>query len=213
MPYRSVARAQIEVEDQRVRRTLTMADRPRYYVSLGETGSADARGADSLLYQNQDEAFPEWIGRDLRSRLPGYRLLSLTAEGAVSAGVRYSQLPRLAELGVAPDLITVNLGVNDLLPCFDNDDALRNATETFVTNASIILQQVRRVATDNSPILVNAMPVCPGEATAAWALRCNEALVWIAMEVRALIVDLPDPSDGSAIRKAWWNTLTDIGFL
>jgi len=193
-----------------------MADRPRYYVSLGDTGSADDNGdnrADDLLYQNQDEAFPEWAGRDLSTRVPAARLLSLTVEGAASAGVRYSQLPRLADLGISPDLITIHLGANDLLPCFGDEEALRNATEAFVVNIGVILRQARRAAVVRAPVLINAMPIYEGDATAAWALRSNKALREIAAEARVIVVDLPVPSAGASIREAWWNTLAKIGFV
>ena len=83
-------------------RTLLMAQRPRYILSLGDSMSIDAyaggpgRGAASLLYQNRDADFPSWAGRDLKSRLPGARLIPLAMDGGTSGNSRGTRSPAFA---------------------------------------------------------------------------------------------------------------------
>src|SRR5690349_20217262 len=102
----------------------TMFDRPRYYVSLGDSMSIDAyaggpgKGAASLLLKNRGEDFPDWQGKDLQTALPGARLIPLAADAATSATVRYVQIPQLKEMKIRPEIITLTIGGNDLVQTF-----------------------------------------------------------------------------------------------
>jgi lysophospholipase L1-like esterase len=76
-----------------------------------ETG-IDRLGAASLFFRNNDRVWPEFRGRDLVALRPGITITSLTEDGATSADVLESQLPRVR--GRA-DVITLTAGGNDLL--------------------------------------------------------------------------------------------------
>ncbi|MDX1934963.1 MAG: SGNH/GDSL hydrolase family protein [Capsulimonadales bacterium] len=142
---------------------LTMAEAARYYLSLGDSISIDAyaggpgRGGASLLYRNRDDDFPEWRGRDLASQRPGTRLLPLAMDGATSATVRYYQLPRLSEMGVVPDLVTLTMGGNDLVQCWLNDIAARDANRALLQHGAAILTALRRTMGKDAPILVGTI--------------------------------------------------------
>jgi hypothetical protein len=107
-----------------------------HYVSLGDSQTdgdhyalADARdrgvlrgrsghglGSGSLLWQNDDRVWPEFRGRDLRTRYPGARYLPLALDGAVIPSVRNWQLPRAARaVADRPVIVTLTVGGNDAL--------------------------------------------------------------------------------------------------
>ena len=94
------------------------------YVALGDSISIDdyaggpGRGGASLLARNLDEDFPEWRGRDLRTRLPGLTWSVLATDGATSRSVLDAQLPRLQRLPVAPSVVTLTVGGNDVLASY-----------------------------------------------------------------------------------------------
>lgn len=190
-------------------RSLLMADRPQYYVSLGDSMSIDdysggpGCGAASLLYRNRDEDFPEWRGRDLKTRLPGVRFVPLAANGATSATVRYAQVPRLREMGVRPSLVTLTMGGNDLLQSFGSDDAARVAHRTLRENGHTVLEAVRRTAAQDARVLVGtiydpsdgtgdmaALGIALWPGAVEWVARFNETLRDLAAEHGALVADL-----------------------
>lgn len=82
-------------------------------------GEVAPLGAASLLYRNADERYPEFIGRDLRSRHPGIRYRNLAEDGATIGDVFGSQVPQLEE-SEEPTLLTLSIGGNDLLSAFAN---------------------------------------------------------------------------------------------
>lgn len=76
------------------------------YVALGDStgvgvGSRDYRGYVARLHER------------LRTEQPGIKLLNLCASGATSYGVVTYQLPRA--IAAAPTIVTVFMGINDLL--------------------------------------------------------------------------------------------------
>lgn len=190
-------------------RSLNMADRPRYYVSLGDSMSIDdyaggsGRGAASLLYENNAADFPDWAGRDLKTHLPGARLVPLARDGATSAAVRYVQLPQLAELGIRASVVTLTMGGNDLLQCFGNGEAARAACRSLVENGHAVLTQLRSLTEPNAPILLGTI-YDPSDGTGdtsgldlldwpdvlGWIGRFNEAIRKLAGEHGALLADL-----------------------
>jgi lysophospholipase L1-like esterase len=55
-----------------------------------------------------------WAGQ-LAAQLPALRLVNLSVTGARVHDVLAGQLPRMRDLGVRPDLVTVLIGANDML--------------------------------------------------------------------------------------------------
>jgi len=72
-------------------------------------------GAASLLYRNDDEAWPEFRAQDLRTLCPGLEFDTLAEDGCRTAGVLDRQLPRLGGGDARPTLVTLTVGGNDLL--------------------------------------------------------------------------------------------------
>lgn len=104
------------------------------YVALGDSISIDdyaggpGRGGASLLVANRDDDFPEWRGRDLRTRDPGTRFSLLATDGATTRTLLEAQLPRLLALRVRPTLVTLTIGGNDLLAAYGDTWAAREVT-------------------------------------------------------------------------------------
>ncbi len=101
------------------------------YVALGDSISIDeyaggpGRGGASLLARNRDDDFPDWVGRDLAKRRPDWAFHLLATDGATSTSVLERQLPRLAALDRAPELVTLTVGGNDLLQAYGETRAAR----------------------------------------------------------------------------------------
>jgi lysophospholipase L1-like esterase len=74
-------------------------------------------GAASLLLSNDDARWPEFAGRDLRSRFPGIGVANLASDGATVGAVFADQLPELVERDDAV-LVTLTAGGNDLLSAY-----------------------------------------------------------------------------------------------
>ncbi len=72
-------------------------------------------GAASLLFANDDQAWPDFRGTDLRTLCPGIRFHSLAVDGGVTTHVLDRQLPRLGNGDRRPTLVTLTVGGNDLL--------------------------------------------------------------------------------------------------
>jgi lysophospholipase L1-like esterase len=72
-------------------------------------------GAASLLFANDDQAWPEFRGTDLRTFCPGIRFHPLAVDGGVTTHVLDRQLPRLGNGDRLPTLVTLTVGGNDLL--------------------------------------------------------------------------------------------------
>ena len=75
--------------------------------------NSDRLGAASLLVQNDDRLWPEFRGRDLKSRFPDIKPTDLTADGATTETLlrQVDRIPRSDE----PALVTITAGGNDLL--------------------------------------------------------------------------------------------------
>jgi lysophospholipase L1-like esterase len=189
--------------------SLTMADRPRYYVSLGDSISIDAYaggtgcGAPALLYQNRDDLFPEWRGRDLKTVLPAMRLIPRAMDGATSATVRYAQLPQLLEMRVRPEFVTITMGGNDLLQCFGNDDAAEAAWLALREHGEVVLQRLRALMGPDAPILLGtiydpsdgtgdsaAVQIMAWPSALEWLHRFNETLTGLAAAYSAALTDI-----------------------
>ena len=101
------------------------------YVALGDSISIDdyaggpGRGGASLLLRNRDDDFPDWAGRDLRSREPATAFHLLATDGATTRTLLDVQLPRLAASGVRPTVLTLTIGGNDVLSAYGDTAAAR----------------------------------------------------------------------------------------
>lgn len=199
-------------------RTLLMAQRPRYILSLGDSMSIDAYaggagcGAASLLYQNRDTDFPLWAGRDMKSCLPGSRLIPLAMDGGTSATVRYAQLPRFAEMSVKAAAVMITMGGNDLLQTFGSEDAARQAHRALAENGQAILAAVRASVEPDAPILLGTvydptdgtgdtaqLNILPWPGALDWIHRFNETLRELASKNEVTLVDLHDIFQGHGL--------------
>lgn len=90
------------------------------YLALGDSLSVDkfagpGLGAASLLYQNRDDRWPEFRGRDLKSRFPGIAFHNLATDGHTTGDVAAQTWPTPG----GPALITLTVGGNDLIACLN----------------------------------------------------------------------------------------------
>ncbi len=75
--------------------------------------STDRLGAASLLVRNDDRLWPEFHGRDLKTRWPKIKATDLTADGATTESL-LRQVERIAR-DDEHTLVTITAGGNDLL--------------------------------------------------------------------------------------------------
>lgn len=108
------------------------------YVALGDSMSIDKyadapnHGAASLVYRNDDAAYPEFIGRDVVSANPSARFRMLAEDGATSVDLErlVAVLERTDEGARAGrTLVTMTIGGNDLLALTASVHPLREAPE------------------------------------------------------------------------------------
>ena len=198
-------------------RIMPMASAPRTYVSLGEAGGEGDETAASLLFFNQNNVFPDWENRDLKTLFaPGGRFISLAAEGALSAAVRYAQIPRLKEGGISPQIVTLITGGSDLAQTFGDAEAAERANRTLRENGGAVLSDLRRLCVLNAPLLVTAIGAADSAeapiAAPAHIAAFNETLCALARTYDALFVPAP-ASGANALRAAWWNALQNAHFV
>jgi lysophospholipase L1-like esterase len=86
------------------------ADVARRYAGKASTNKL---GAVSLLVRNDDSLWPEFRGRDLRTRQNSINVIDLTSDGATTRSLR-SQVERV-QSSAERTLITITAGGNDLL--------------------------------------------------------------------------------------------------
>ena len=76
-------------------------------------------GAASLLYQNSEAHWPDFIGEDLVTLSPGIEVQQLAQDGATIGDVFGEQMP-LIEASDDSVLVTLTIGGNDLLSAYSN---------------------------------------------------------------------------------------------
>lgn len=81
--------------------------------SRGLRASTNKLGAASLFFRNDDKLWPEFRGRDLRSRFPGIDFTNLTSDGATTDTL-LRQVERISKRD-EQTLVTITIGGNDLL--------------------------------------------------------------------------------------------------
>jgi len=186
------------------------------YVALGDSVSIDEYaggpgcGGASLLVRNRDDDFPEWQGRDLASAGP-MEFRSLASDAATSRDVLDRQLPGVAGLGVAPTLVTLTVGGNDLLGAY-GDTALAKIVIRHVAAAvDAALEELGRLMLPGGRVVVGTV-YDPSDGTGDAALlglppwpegvttlaQLNSALAAVALHHDAFIADIHQiPREGT----------------
>jgi lysophospholipase L1-like esterase len=133
------------------------------YVALGDSISIDeyagghGRGGASLLFLNRDDDFPEWQGRDLVSAEPSATFDPLASDGATTATLLDSQLPRLRALGIRPALVTVTIGGNDVLQAYGDTVAARTVIVRVGAALSEVLDQLSSLLAPSGRVVVGTV--------------------------------------------------------
>ena len=141
------------------------------YVALGDSISIDdysggpGRGGASLLYANRDDDFPEWRGRDLRSRDPATRFSLLATDGATTRTLLAAQLPRLHALPVRPTVVTLTIGGNDLLAAYGDTRGAREVIARVRAAVDRALPEITAVLAPSGRLLVGTV-YDPSDGTA-----------------------------------------------
>ncbi len=135
----------------------------RHYVALGDSISIDdyaggpGRGGASLLFRNRDDDFPEWQGRDLRSRFPDAELALLATDGATTRTLLDRQLPRLTTAGVAPSFVTLTIGGNDLLQAYGETALARELIERVRSSVARALHDLSSLLAPDGRVIVGTV--------------------------------------------------------
>ena len=122
-------------------------------------------GAASLFFQNVNDRYPEFAGKDLQSKFAGIAPLNVAEDGATIGDVFGSQLPNV-EASDTPTLFTLSAGGNDLLSAFSNkpDPALLTGFVRDIADAFEFLIESLRRARPNSAIIATTV-YDPSDAT------------------------------------------------
>jgi lysophospholipase L1-like esterase len=139
----------------------------------------------------------------LQTALPGARLIPLTADAATSATVRYAQIPRLKEMQIRPDIITLTIGGNDLVQTFGSESATLDAHRNVKENVGWTLRELRKMVGPEVPILLGTI-YDPSDGTGdggalnmgawpsalAWLGLFNNTLKQLAAEHNCQVADI-----------------------
>lgn len=111
-------------------------------MSIDEYAGAPNLGAASLLYCNDDERYPEFVGRDLKTTCPGLRFRNAAWDGCTSGQLAY-WLHNL-EPDPRPTVLTLTIGGNDLLGWWTSAAAdLATELAAFSARLDRILTELR----------------------------------------------------------------------
>lgn len=182
---------------------------PTVYVALGDSISIDdyaggpGRGGASLLFQNRDDDFPQWRGRDLVTGQPDASFALLATDGATVETVQRAQLPRLDQLGVRPTLVTLTVGGNDVLSCYGDTRAARATVADVAEGVTRTLTSLRSRLAPGGQLVVGTV-YDPSDGTAdaerlglpAWPdavdvlAELNDALARVAGQGGAAVAEI-----------------------
>ena len=118
-------------------------------------GQVAPLGAASLFFQNVDERYPEFAGRDLRTMFGGITPLNVSEDDATIGDVFGIQLPGIVASDT-PTLFTLSAGGNDLLSAFANrpDPSLLAGFVRDIGDAfEFLVESLRRSRPDSSLIV------------------------------------------------------------
>jgi lysophospholipase L1-like esterase len=139
-------------------------DEPVVYVALGDSISIDdyaggeGRGGASLLARNRDDDFPEWRGRDLTSLAPTVRYQLLATDGGTTSTLWDWQLPQLEASALAPTVVTLTVGGNDLLGAYGDTPRAQQVVSVVRMRVGHVLMRLRSILRRPSdPVIVGTV--------------------------------------------------------
>jgi lysophospholipase L1-like esterase len=192
---------------------------PEIYVALGDSISIDlyaggpGRGGASLLARNRDDDFPDWAGRDLATTRPQLGFLPLATDGGTTGSLLDGQLPRLEAGDVAPRIVTLTVGGNDVLAAYGDTPAALRIVRVVRERVAQALQRVNALVAPGDPVVVGTV-YDPSDGTAeAWRVglppwpdvvevlaELNAVLRAVAGEHGAVVADIHDRFLGHGLR-------------
>ena len=197
-----------------------MASRPsEIYTALGDSISIDlyaggpGRGGASLLARNRDDDFPEWAGRDLATTRPELGFALLATDGGTTSSLLDGQLPRLETGDVAPRIVTLTVGGNDVLAAYGDTPAALKIVRVVRERVGEALDRVNALVAPGDPVVVGTV-YDPSDGTAeAWRVglppwpevvevlaELNAALRAVAGEHGAVVADIHGRFLGHGLR-------------
>jgi lysophospholipase L1-like esterase len=139
-------------------------NRPVVYVALGDSISIDhyaggeGRGGASLLARNRDDDFPDWRRRDLATLDSTARYHLLATDGATTNTLLNLQLPQLETSTIAPSVVTLTVGGNDLLGAYGDTPRAREVVSVVRMRVGQALGRLRRALRQPSdPVIVGTV--------------------------------------------------------
>jgi lysophospholipase L1-like esterase len=137
---------------------------PVVYAALGDSISIDdyagghGRGGASLLARNRDDDFPQWRGRDLATLDPQLDYHLLATDGATTSTLLDSQLPQLETSALAPTLVTLTIGGNDILGAYGDTQRAREIVSVVRSRLGQALVRLRSLLRRRSdPVIVSTV--------------------------------------------------------
>ena len=189
------------------------------YVALGDSISIDdysggpGRGGASLLFDNRDDDFPEWRGRDLRTAEPATRFALLATDGATTRTLLGAQLPRLHALPVRPTLVTLTIGGNDLLAAYGDTPGAREVIGRVRAAVDRTLPEITAVLASSGRLVVGTvydpsdgtgdaarLGLPPWPDAVAVIAELNDALRDVAVRHGAAVAEIAAEFSGHGLR-------------
>jgi lysophospholipase L1-like esterase len=146
-------------------------DEPVVYVALGDSISIDhyaggeGRGGASLLARNRDDDFPQWRGRDLATLDPHLSYHLLATNGGTTSTLVESQLRWLERSALAPTVVTLTVGGNDLLEAYGDTRRAREVVSIVHTRVGQALVRLRSVLRQPSDLVIVGTVYDPSDGT------------------------------------------------
>ena len=146
-------------------------DGPTVYVALGDSISIDhyaggpGRGGASLLARNRDDDFPQWRGRDLATLNSSLDYRLLATDGATTSTLLETQLPQLEASAIAPTLVTLTIGGNDILGAYGDSRRARQIVAVVGSRVGQALARLRRLLRRPSDPMIVATVYDPSDGT------------------------------------------------
>ena len=146
-------------------------DGPVVYAALGDSISIDhyaggpGRGGASLLAHNRDDDFPQWRGRDLATLHPNLDYRLLATDGGTTSTLLDSQLPRLEASAIAPNLVTLTIGGNDILAAYGDTQRAQQIMSVVRSRVGQALVRLRSVLRRHSDPMIVGTVYDPSDGT------------------------------------------------